>query len=82
MGKETGVAMEITGFQLEQQTTHRWGTTEPYPTADGHGDLRREYRVSDTFVSVQLSEKYKTKFSAPKNVCRQGNRFPVSDPPV
>lgn len=32
-----GVAMEITGFQLEQQTTQRWGTTNPCPTADSHG---------------------------------------------
>lgn len=46
MGGGEGVVMEITGFQLEQQATQRWGTTEPYPTADGHRDLGREHSVS------------------------------------
>lgn len=45
-GGGEGVVMEITGFQLEQQATQRWGTTEPYPTADGHRDLGREHSVS------------------------------------
>lgn len=68
-GEETGVTMEITGFQLEQQTTQRWGTTKPCPTADSHGgsvERIQGFQVNmDTSVTLQPSVFLKTKFSVP-----------------
>lgn len=61
-GEETGVTVEITGFQLEQQTTQRWGTTKPCPTADSHeGSVERTqgFKVKPSIYTM-------TKFSVPK----------------
>lgn len=62
--------MEITGFQLEQQTTQRWGTTKPCLTADSHGgsvEKKQGFQVNmDTSVTLQQSGYTKIKFSVPK----------------